>query len=116
MMNPSRDSEPIAARREGTPVMAPTKPSDFRTLLRQYRAQAGLTQEALVERAGLSACMRQYLSCDRVHRVTNLPRPTGSHRAERCARTVGGRGASAAPSRGPMSLRRPRLPHPGRRR
>ncbi len=34
--------------------MAPTEPLDFRTLLKQYRSQAGLTQEALAERAGLS--------------------------------------------------------------
>jgi len=34
--------------------MAPTEPSEFRTLLRQYRLHAGLTQEALAERAVLS--------------------------------------------------------------
>jgi predicted ATPase/transcriptional regulator with XRE-family HTH domain len=34
--------------------MAPTEPSDFRTLLKQYRSHAGLTQEALAEKAGLS--------------------------------------------------------------
>jgi len=34
--------------------MAPTEPIEFRTLLKQYRAQAGFSQEALAERAGLS--------------------------------------------------------------
>jgi len=35
--------------------MAPVEPLEFRTLLKQYRTQTGLSQEALAERAGLSA-------------------------------------------------------------
>src|SRR6516165_6401989 len=50
----SRPRRPRAARREGSRAMASPRTTRFGERLRRARQAAGLTQEALAERAGLS--------------------------------------------------------------
>jgi transcriptional regulator with XRE-family HTH domain len=56
--------------------MATTASTTFGALLRQHRLEAGLTQEGLAERAGVSA--RGVQDLERGVRVTPAPIPSAS--------------------------------------
>jgi predicted ATPase/DNA-binding XRE family transcriptional regulator len=99
-------------------VMTTTAPATFATLLRQYRLLAGLSQEGLAERAGLSVRGIQDLergarTAPRAETVRMLAEGLGLDEAARAALIAAANPELATPPKltaGPM--RRPELPLP----
>src|SRR5262245_32767527 len=98
-----------------------TRPSQFGALLKRHRLAAGLTQDALAERAGLSARAVSDLErgggrTPRLGTVARLGAALGLCDEQRAALRAAARPAPAPPAPAPASLPRPLTSFVGRER